>query len=145
MKKKIISIIIILIFICLIGINFAQAISLVPEECAEKYASNCSLCSFIELFINAADIILGLAGTLALVMFIFGGFVMITAYGKASRVQWGKDILIATVIGILIILLAWTLVNLIILSLYGGTDLGVFTRITGKSEWSGVCANTPSQ
>lgn len=80
---------------------------------------NCTLCDFLQVFVNAADILVGLSGAFAVVMFVYGGIVMITAYGAESRIKWGKDILIATTIGILIVLLAWFLVNIIIGSLYG--------------------------
>ncbi len=142
MKKKIIPTIILFIALT-VSANFAQAAllpeGLVPPECATGDASGCGICSFIQLFIRAADIIVGLSGTLALVMFVFGGFTMITAYGNTSRVQWGKNVLIAAVTGLLIVLLAWTLVNLIVLSLYGG-NAGTFGTFTGKSEWSGPCS-----
>lgn len=104
---------------------------------------NCSPCDFVQLFVNGADIILGLTGTFSIIMFVYGGFWMITAYGNQTRFQHGKDTIVATVIGILIVLMAWTFTNLIILSLYGGeSKTSVFTTFTGQAGWSGPCSIT---
>ncbi|MBI5765661.1 hypothetical protein HZA71_00330 [Candidatus Falkowbacteria bacterium] len=118
---------------------------LVPAECAgNQYAKDaCGLCSFIKMYVKAADILVGFSGVFLILMFVFGGFVMITAYGNESRVKWGKDTLVAAVIGIFIIMLAWTLINTIIYSFYGIVSPGsnnAYNTLTGKSlnEW-GVC------
>jgi len=68
-------------------------------------------CDFIAMFITAKDVILGLSGVFATVMFVYGGMVMVTAYGNEARIKWGKDILVAAVVGIFVVLLAWTGVN----------------------------------
>lgn len=88
----------------------------------------CTPCDFINIFINASDIILGLSGTFAVIMFVYGGLVMITAYGNEARIKWGKEILIATVVGIFVIVLAWSTVHLIVTSLLNNPN----------SEWN-VC------
>lgn len=122
---------------------------LVPAECIgnQDVLGACNLCSFIKMFVRGADILIGLSGVFLILMFIFGGFVMITAYGNETRVKWGKDALVAAVIGIFIIMLAWTLINTIIYSFYGITSPGAtgitskYSELTGKSlnQW-GECA-----
>jgi hypothetical protein len=45
--------------------------------------------------------ILGLVGSLALVMFIYGGFTWMTAAGSSEKVTKGKDIIIWATIGLM--------------------------------------------
>lgn len=117
--KKTLSFILIVLSLIILTPS-VSAIELLPPGC--KSPEGCSLCDFITLFINAADILVGLSGTFAVLMFVMGGVVIITAYGNESKVKWGKDILIATVVGIFIVLFAWTLINLIIGALYGNPN-----------------------
>lgn len=117
-KNKTILTLVILFSLFISRSTSAVDISLLPAGCVSK--EGCSLCDFLTLFINASNILVALSGTFAILMFVMGGMVMITAYGNDARVKWGKDILIATVTGIVIVLFAWTLVNVIIGSLFGG-------------------------
>jgi len=47
--------------------------------------------------------ILGIVGSLALVMFIYGGFNIMTAAGTAEKVEKGKQILLWATIGLIVI------------------------------------------
>lgn len=142
------------IFLISIGIlsavNFSSAATAAIDDSLLKGipcagTGDCTPCSFLKLFINGADLILGLTGTFAIIMFVYGGLVMITAYGNEARITWGKNILIATVTGIFITLLAWLFVNFLISSLYGAQS-DSFTNFTGK-EWNstGVCSPAAPQ
>jgi hypothetical protein len=62
-----------------------------------------SIACALQTFGNVAQFILGVSGTFALVMFVYGGFVFVTAAGNESRVTEGKKVLTNAVIGILII------------------------------------------
>ena len=64
--------------------------------------------------INAA---LGIIGSLALVMFIYGGVLWMLSAGKADQVTKGKDTLIWATIGIIIIFSAYALVKLVLTSM----------------------------
>lgn len=57
---------------------------------------------------------LGIVGSLALVMFIYGGLVWMTSAGNEQRVKTGKDILIWATIGLVIIFTSYALVHFII-------------------------------
>ena len=98
MKYKKIFIPIITVFILLIPlIASAQATNLLSGiDCIKS--GNCDLCDFIQIFVNSSDVLVGLSGTFAILMFIYGGIVMITAYGNEAKIKWGKDILVATVV-----------------------------------------------
>jgi hypothetical protein len=98
---------------------------------------DCSPCDLVQVGVNLSDMIVSFAGAAAILMFIIGGIVMITAYGS-DRITMGKNIIIAALVGILIIFAAWTLVNTLILAFYGGTSSGTFTTalssITNNSD-----------
>ena len=140
MKLKKILLILVVLGLLLFLVDSVQAQSLVPEELANKCklgpeAGSCTPCDFVQLFVNASNILVGLSGAFAVLMFVYGGIVLITAYGNEARIKWGKDILIATVVGIFIVMLAWTFINVVT-----GAVLGVANPIT--QNWyntNGVC------
>ncbi|MCP4652494.1 MAG: hypothetical protein GY858_03805, partial [Candidatus Omnitrophica bacterium] len=63
--------------------------------------------------------VLGVVGSLALVMFIFGGFTWMLAGGNKEKVTKGKDIIIWAAIGLIIIFSAYALVKIIFTGLGG--------------------------
>ena len=67
-----------------------------------------------ELIGRIITAILGLVGSIALLMFIYGGFTWMTAAGKSERVQKGKDIIIWAVIGLVVIFTSYAAVQFII-------------------------------
>lgn len=95
----------------------ALAISIVPE-CA-RGSELAQLPCLLETFGNIAQLILGVTGGLALLMFVYGGFMMLSSGGSEDKVRKGKDAITAAVIGIFIILLAGYLIR------YGLARLGV--------------------
>ena len=63
--------------------------------------------------------VLGVVGSLALVMFIYGGLVWMTAAGSNEKVQKGKDILIWTTVGLVIIFTSYALVRFVLVDVFG--------------------------
>lgn len=61
--------------------------------------------------INAA---LGVVGSLALVMFIYGGFTWMLAAGNEQAVEKGRNILVWAAIGLVVIFASYSLVNFVI-------------------------------
>lgn len=62
---------------------------------------------------------LGIVGSLALVMFIYGGFTWMLAAGNDQRVQKGKDILVWATVGLIVIFASYAMVRFVF------TGLGV--------------------
>lgn len=56
---------------------------------------------------------LGILGSLALATFIYGGFIWMLSGGSAERIEKGKKILVWAVIGLVIILTSYIIVNFI--------------------------------
>jgi len=67
--------------------------------------------TLIGKIINAA---LGIVGSIALVMFIYGGFTWMTAAGNAEQVAKGKNIIVWAAIGLVVIFASYSLVNFVI-------------------------------
>lgn len=57
---------------------------------------------------------LAFLGLLAVAFIIYAGILMVTAAGDEEAVTKGKNIILYAAIGIIIILLAWTIVNFVI-------------------------------
>jgi len=115
MKKIIISSILFLLFATPV---LAALPSLVPEECLGE-ARNCNLGSVENLLANVAGIILGVTGSLALLMFVIGGVMYIFSGGNQSTVKRATDILKYAVIGLVLILGAGVIIKFILQALQG--------------------------
>ncbi len=58
--------------------------------------------------------ILGIVGSIALIMFVYGGLTWMTAMGNQERVKKGGDILMWAAIGLLVIFSAYAMVKFVI-------------------------------
>lgn len=67
------------------------------------------------------QIILSVVGSISLVMFIYGGFVWMLAAGNEQRVQKGKDILLWSVLGLVVIFSSYAILNLVFQAMGGAT------------------------
>jgi hypothetical protein len=67
---------------------------------------------------------LGISGSVALLMFIYGGFIWLTSGGKPEAIEKGKKTLIWAVIGLAIIFTSYLAVDQIIRALSSGETSG---------------------
>lgn len=113
--------------------------AIVPKNCrgtGEKNNGNeCGIEDMIQVAINIAAIIVGLSGSILLLMFTYGGIMFILAAGNQERVQKAKQILTTAVIGLVIILGAWVMINFIINALTGGETGGPGFIFGGRRSW----------
>ena len=108
-----------------------NAITLVEGlDCAktslDPSLQTCTLNDFIRIAVNLSQIILGLTGSLALLAFIYGGFVFLLSGGSAQNVEKGKGILKAAVIGLVIVFASYTIIQFVL------TQAGLIDETTGK-------------
>jgi len=66
------------------------------------------------LILTIVNFFLLFLGLLSVLMIIYGGVLYITASGEQGKVDKGKKIIMYAIIGIIIILLSWALVNTIL-------------------------------
>ena len=91
-----------------------------PGRIAEATGGQASLRQLVLTFLN---FFLGFLGLIAVIMVIYGGVLYVTAAGEQDKVDKGKKIIMYSVVGIVIILLAFALVNTILGGLGAGGDV----------------------
>ncbi len=95
----------------------ASAITLLPP-CTKS--GDCGITDILAVLVNIAEYLLGIAGAVALLFFVYGGFTFVLAAGDKSKVGKAVDILKSAVIGIAIIFLSGVLVRFTTQALTGG-------------------------
>lgn len=75
--------------------------------------------SFLDLLTFIINFILGFVGTIAVLMLIWGGFRYLTSSGKSDATKDAKNTIVYAIIGIVIILLSYAIVNTLTGSLAG--------------------------
>lgn len=80
---------------------------------------------FILFLIKYGKFAFGIAGSLALLMIVYGGVMMLTSFGNSEQLARGKSALTASVIGLIIIFAAYFIIGLIVQSL-GVLDTDTF-------------------
>jgi len=92
--------------------------------------------------------VLGIVGSIALLMFIYGGFLWLTSSGNEQKITQGKQVLTWATIGLAVIFLSYTLVNFVISGLTttnkpgGQTSIGI-CKCTGGGGYQ--TQNTQSE
>ena len=113
----------------------------------------CSLNLFLKLGLNIADYILGIVGALTLLMFVYGGVMMVISGGSSDRVKKGKDIIVGSVVGLAIVFSSYLIIQFVSVNLLGGTfnanlppetvmdKQQVQPGAKCKSDYNGHCVN----
>ena len=111
------------------GQVFAQSSAFIPA-CALQNpgpgisetvnGENCrDISIFVILLLKFSSYLFTIVGALALLFFIYGGFILILSRGATDQVQKGKDIMVAAIIGLVIVFGAYMLVRFL------GTAVGL--------------------
>lgn len=114
MKRFFKTTILVSVFVCLTAFPLLVNAGLVP--CGTSETPSCELCHFLILIRNIFDFILKILVPLA-ILFAGGAGVLILISRGSQLANQGKKILTSVVIGIVIALLSWTIVNTIIVAL----------------------------
>lgn len=78
---------------------------------------NCELVDIVQQGIYFADFLIGLSGALFLIAFIWGGAMYLLSFGRKEWVNKGRNAMVKSAIGIVLIILAWTIVTFVAESL----------------------------
>lgn len=97
------------IFICFFSNVWAGPI--VPPEGYND--GSYQLNDVMQMGINIANIILGVVGSLALLMFVYGGIMMLISAGNSDKVSKAKGIIIAAVIGLGIVFASYLIIEFV--------------------------------
>lgn len=123
----------------------AYATTIVPS-CARPSAVNAappSLDCALQTFTNIARLIMGITGSAALLMFVWGGFTLLTSGGVEAKVTQGKTVIKNAIIGIVLVLTAFYIVDYFVYALRGRSTHTVGEAChNGKGRYVSVGANT---
>ncbi|NQV93088.1 hypothetical protein HQ403_01155 [Candidatus Kaiserbacteria bacterium] len=116
-------------------------------QCGGTGQLECSLCELAKLAERVINFIVQVSFVIAALLFAIAGAFYFTAGGDPGRVSSAHKILKDTVIGIIIILTAWLVVNVILAALTKEGGLNPFTSVLCQNrehanEFQGI--NTPS-
>ncbi len=115
----------------LLAIYPVQA-ALVP--CGGPSQPACTVCHLFALLGNITNFILkDVMPPLAGLFFLVGGIMMVAAGGSEERYKKGKTILVNTLIGVVIVLAAWVVINTLITAL--GQSLSVGNASYNPADW----------
>jgi len=104
--KKIVAVA--LILLAFAPLALAQTPTAAPNPCTGGDGASLGRC-VSQIYIWA----LGIAGVLALVMIMVGGYMIMTASGNGSQVQKGREYIISSAIGLALLLGAYLLLSTI--------------------------------
>jgi len=108
-------------FTCPTGLTMSSSgLCLPPNEYKTGIASKTTLTDFI---LEVVKILLSFAGLIAVVMLVLGGYWYMAAGGNEEMSEKGKKTIINFVLGLVVIILAYTLVTVIASTLTGGDKL----------------------
>lgn len=71
------------------------------------------------------NVVLGFLGVVCIILFLYGGFLWMTAAGNEEKVGQAKKIITATVIGLVIVLLSAAAVNFVLTNLIDQTGASI--------------------
>lgn len=84
------------------------------KNCIES--GDCKLNDIWNVIIGGAQILLALSGTLALAVFIYGGFIFLFSGGDKDKVAKGKGALVNATIGLIIVFASYVIIGFVLKS-----------------------------
>lgn len=108
--KQLFSVSIILVFFLFVDkVVHADTTLVANGTCADS--GDCQLTDLMQVAITATTIILGLTGTVALVAFVYAGFLFLISAGSSEKVNQAKNVIKGSIIGITIVFLSFTIIS----------------------------------
>ena len=93
----------------------ASKSQIIPKCATEEKWNPTSECAditiFIKLMLNIVNYLLSFVGGLALLFFIYGGFVLIFSSGSSEKLTQGKEIIMSALIGLVVTFSGYVLVS----------------------------------
>jgi hypothetical protein len=114
--KKILPVLVfVLILFGLVVVPVMAETQIVPKECIGTQMNNeCTLTSVENTITTVAKFIIGITGSVLLLVLIYGGVLYITSAGNDSRVQKATEVLKYAVIGLVIIIVAGMVIQILL-------------------------------
>jgi hypothetical protein len=94
----------------------------------------CQACHAIALVQNVLNFFVTIASGLAILLFSYAGFLMLTAAGNTGKIEKGKGVFVNVLIGIVIVLAAWLIIDTIMKAMFEGSALSGTQGFGGWNE-----------
>jgi uncharacterized BrkB/YihY/UPF0761 family membrane protein len=120
-KKKIIIFLIFFIILTFLPCTVLAGVTGVGGDSPTTLDDPIGIKSPQALIGQVINVALGLVGSVALLMFIYGGFVWMFSMGNTTKIQKGKDILLWSTAGLVVIFSAYALVKFVLQKIIGLT------------------------
>ena len=91
-------------------VRVGESVSALSECNVEKTEGDKSLMSNVSMLINVFASVMGF---LAVGMIIYGGFMLLPAQGDPAKIKRGKDVVTYSIIGVILVMLAYAIVNFV--------------------------------
>ena len=127
MKGKIFSLGIFSIATTLLLPGIASAQGLVA--CTGKVGNECELCKFVETLDRIIDWLMGVLFILAVIAIIYAGLRLVTSGGNPEAKQKAKSILVTAIVGLIIFMAAWLIIDTGLKVLLKDDRYGMWNRI----------------
>lgn len=94
---------------------------LVPEACRGAGASaSCNACELVGLIENLVELFIEIMLIVGTIIVVVAGFKLVTSGGDVAAKEGAKKMLVNAILGLLIVLAAWLIVETIIVAIFGG-------------------------
>ena len=104
-------------FIITTPLKTLAADSIISPNASAYSDGSYTLNDILIIAIGASRWILGIVGSLTLIMFIYGGFTFLVSAGSSDKVGQAKKIIVAAVIGLLIVFSSYLIIKFALASL----------------------------
>ena len=152
MKGKSIKI---FLFLCLLTASFSLVLSIRPAAAAvslqDPLGINKSLDDAMpDLSGRIVNSLLGIIGAIALIIFIYGGAILLISAGRPDWIKRGWDIIFWSAFGLITIFVSYILLNFILMGLQGSSTqaISAYTcpQTSGQTcEQGGICPSGRAQ
>lgn len=98
---------------------------------------DCEIADLVQQAVNFARWLMGLAGALFLLVFVYGGAMYVMSFGRSDMVTKGKTALTRGAMGVVLVMGAWTIVT------YVADSLGYTKVAIPSTPQADTCGTTP--
>ena len=110
---------------------------------------DCQACHVVELGQNIVTFLIQIASFIAVLVFAYGGFLMVTAAGNTGQVSKAKEMFTDALVGILIVLSGWLVIDTVMKWAFQGLTEGeegseLYEATKGFGPWNQInCVAQP--
>jgi len=98
----------------LLFLNAAPVMAQLQLNNADKPGGLPQQTDFVKLVVTISNAILAIVGVVAMLFLIIGGFQYITSAGNPESVGKAKTTILYAIIGLIVVILSWAIVNFVI-------------------------------